>query len=212
VCTSGNAGSNCGWATCYDDVGFVKALINQVAKEACIDMDAIYATGVSNGGMFVHRLASELQAELAGVVPVYGLPLLGALDVPVSLSTTNIMALHDRFDSTIPINGGPSDDGWSYTPLASTLSRWASVHGCAPNLVTPFPTPYDGGSKNVACLQHSSCAGRPNGQVVQCLFDGEHGSWFGHAEALTYWFLHGRKNNNNMSSSTSSANAGNSLV
>ena len=47
-------------------------MINQVAKEACIDMDAIYATGVSNGGMFVHRLASELQAELAGVVPVYG--------------------------------------------------------------------------------------------------------------------------------------------
>lgn len=76
MCSSDYEGSHCGWATCYDDVAFVQATIAKIAQNRCIDLDAVYATGASNGGMFVHWLAAELSHRndgislLAGIVPV----------------------------------------------------------------------------------------------------------------------------------------------
>eukprot|EP00041_Stephanoeca_diplocostata_P006728 m.92311 g.92311 ORF g.92311 m.92311 type:complete len:388 (+) comp16520_c0_seq1:237-1400(+) len=209
VCSADNEGSQCGWATCYDDVTFVQHTIQMIAQNRCIDLDAIYATGASNGGMFVHYLAAELThrnggvSPLSGIIPVYGLPLLGSLDVPNGLHKVPILQIHDRFDTTIPRNGGPSDDGWKYVPLDHVLHAWARTHHCDTGPMVAVATPFDGGHKNISCAQHVCSMdatvrvdgrGTPRTQhprILRCLYDGEHGSWFGHAEALTWWFVSG---------------------
>jgi polyhydroxybutyrate depolymerase len=55
-----------------DDLGFVAALIDDVAKEYKIDAKRVYATGISNGAIFSHFLAANLSSRIAAIAPVAG--------------------------------------------------------------------------------------------------------------------------------------------
>jgi polyhydroxybutyrate depolymerase len=57
-------------ATGIDDVGFVAALIEELTRQHNIDPSRIYATGLSNGGMFTYRLACELSDRIAAFAAV----------------------------------------------------------------------------------------------------------------------------------------------
>jgi polyhydroxybutyrate depolymerase len=105
-----NAGRCCGPAldNNVDDVGFVRALVDAVARDYPVDRKRIYATGLSNGGMLAYRVGCELGDVVAAIAPVAG-----ALNVdgcktgpPVS-----IIAFHGMDDKHVRFEGG--------TPLAS---------------------------------------------------------------------------------------------
>ena len=53
----------------------------------------------------------------------------------------------------------------------------------------PIETAWDGGEQRLACAEYA--AGGRKRRVVQCLFDGYHGSWLpaDHGEELTWWFF-----------------------
>lgn len=55
-----------------DDVGFVLAMLDQLRAELRIDLKRVYATGMSNGAMFCHRLAAEHGERFAAIAPVAG--------------------------------------------------------------------------------------------------------------------------------------------
>ena len=55
-----------------DDVGFVSAMIDAISKEYKIDAKRIYATGISNGGIFSHYLGANLSNRIAAIAPVVG--------------------------------------------------------------------------------------------------------------------------------------------
>lgn len=69
-----NAGNCCGVsaATGVDDVGFVLAVIEDLATRATIDRARVYATGLSNGSMMAYRLAAEAADRIAAVGGVAG--------------------------------------------------------------------------------------------------------------------------------------------
>ena len=69
---SWNAGVCCGDAVTnnIDDVGFAKALIDQVAQQARVDRRRVYVTGISNGGFMSHRLACEAADTFAAYAPM----------------------------------------------------------------------------------------------------------------------------------------------
>ena len=50
--------SSCNWATCYDDVHFVKSLISTLTDDLKLPVDTnrMYMTGLSNGGMMIDYL------------------------------------------------------------------------------------------------------------------------------------------------------------
>src|SRR5713226_8810660 len=56
-----NAGTCCGAAPAkrIDDVGFIRAMIVDLAKRVPVDRSRVYATGLSNGSMMSYRLAAE---------------------------------------------------------------------------------------------------------------------------------------------------------
>jgi len=186
----------CNWSTCYDDVLFVKMVIERIAHDFCIDLDRVYAHGESNGAMLVQHLVRELPATFAGVSTWFGTPLVGYLlgsrlqlvAEQLPLSRTAILALHGRNDTTIPPQGGVTESGWIYEPLAQSTGVWAAVHHCN-DRVTHVATRWDGGPKNFQCSEFRRCStGR---RIMQCMYDGVHGDWPSgfDGDQITLWFL-----------------------
>jgi len=69
-----NAGKCCGYPAKnkIDDVGFVSLMINSLEDALCINIAAIFSTGMSNGALMSHRLGCELSSQIAGIAPVEG--------------------------------------------------------------------------------------------------------------------------------------------
>ncbi len=55
-----------------DDVAFVRALVDAVARDYPVDRKRIYASGLSNGGMLAYRVGCELGDVFAAIAPVAG--------------------------------------------------------------------------------------------------------------------------------------------
>lgn len=71
---SWNAGVCCNPAQAenVDDVGFTRDMVAAVEREYCVDTSRIYATGFSNGGAMVFRLACEAADLFAAFAPAGG--------------------------------------------------------------------------------------------------------------------------------------------
>jgi polyhydroxybutyrate depolymerase len=63
-----NAGLCCSDGS--DDVAFVRAIIENLQAEACIDAKRVYASGCSNGGGMSYKLACDAAEVIAGIAPV----------------------------------------------------------------------------------------------------------------------------------------------
>ena len=120
---------NVGFGTSYregtDDVGFVEALLAQLARDYRIDGARIYATGLSRGGFFCHRLAVELSHRIAAIVTV-GAP----VPVPViregkprgAPHAVGVLMLHGGADRIVAFSG--KADG--YLSADSSYGFWTA--------------------------------------------------------------------------------------
>ena len=70
--TSWNLYFNHSFTNPPNDVGFIRALIDELEKTRAIDPKRVYVTGMSNGGMMTYRLACELSDRIAAAAPVAG--------------------------------------------------------------------------------------------------------------------------------------------
>jgi polyhydroxybutyrate depolymerase len=55
-----------------DDVGFISQMIDQINQNFNIDLDRVYACGMSNGGYMAYELACELEDKIAAFGSVTG--------------------------------------------------------------------------------------------------------------------------------------------
>jgi polyhydroxybutyrate depolymerase len=147
-----------------DDVGFVRAIIDEVEKTYKIDRKRIYATGMSNGAMMSQRLACEMSGTLAAVAPVAGtMP----DDFAPRCSPTepiSVLMIHGTDDPLVPYNGGSITLGqraiggkvWS---AADTIKYWAKSDKCGEKPTTsmlPDAAPQDG--TRISHDVYSGCA------------------------------------------------------
>lgn len=110
---SWNAGDCCADATGenIDDVGFLTAVRSDVATRLCVDTSRVYATGMSNGGMMVYRLAAEAAQLFAAVAPVAGRI---ATPEVAPARPVPILAFHGDADPLVKYAEGKSSfDDWS---------------------------------------------------------------------------------------------------
>lgn len=94
-----------------DDVAFTSALIKEISTTHAVDAKRVYATGFSNGAIFVHYLAAKLPARLAAVASVSGgiaEPLAREFKPAAPLS---IFIIHGSKDALVPFEGGDVDYG-----------------------------------------------------------------------------------------------------
>ncbi|KAI1340350.1 carbohydrate esterase family 1 protein [Xylariaceae sp. FL0016] len=103
-----------------DDISFTRDVLDATIAAFCVDTDRIYATGKSQGGGFVGRLACdvEMSSRIAAYAPVSGAYYIKEVDkesdchpvnvtVPCNASRDDIpiMAFHGGADDTIRYHG-----------------------------------------------------------------------------------------------------------
>lgn len=95
----------CGYAldNRIDDVAFVRAMVEAIAREHAIDRKRIFATGLSNGGMMTYRVGCELADVFAAIAPVAG-----ALDTEdcKPSAPVSVIVFHGKIDQHVPFEGG----------------------------------------------------------------------------------------------------------
>jgi polyhydroxybutyrate depolymerase len=124
-----------------DDVGFLKAVLEAVARRHPVDRKRVFATGMSNGGFMSYRLACEASEFFLAVAPVVaGLSVnLGPRcrpDRPVSVAILNGTA-----DPLVPWKGGyvsalgvKRGETWS---AERTYEKWIELDACKIRLNDP---------------------------------------------------------------------------
>lgn len=175
---SWNAGDCCEYTeTDRDDVGFVAALIDEVGRSACVDLDRVYATGYSNGGFLSHRLACELGDRIAAIATVAGV-----LGIPPESCNPgrpiSVLQLHGSADLVVPYPGG-TPAGWEmsfpgvappqFRSAEATRDFWAMENGCSMQLTPGYAM------GDVACQTYADCPAE--GSVELCTVDAGGHTW-----------------------------------
>lgn len=125
---SWNAGVCCGRSaeTNVDDVGFTRAVIEDLGARGCIDTARVYATGMSNGGFLSHRLACEAADVIAAAAPVAAV--LGIDEAACNPTRPiPIMQFNGTADPLVAYEGGGLEDSPS---AQESIDGWIARNGC----------------------------------------------------------------------------------
>lgn len=177
-----NGGECCGYAKDMeiDDVGFTRALLDDLAKVVKADEDRVFATGLSNGGIMSHRLAAELSDRIAAIAPVGG-PLM--LETLQNQRAVSVMHFHGTKDEYAPFAGG-SGKGFlgrngitSFRSVTYTMDSWVRANGCQQQPdVRALPDRADDGMR---VTQKTWSGGRSGSEVVLIEIEGGGHTWPG---------------------------------
>ncbi len=126
---SWNGGTCCGEAMMekVDDVGFTRAVIEDIAGQVGLDRARVYATGFSNGAIMVYRLACELADMLAAIAPVSAAPAITSCKPARPIS---VIHFHGDADRLNPYDGGQRSGGGEFLPVENGIAFWVRANGC----------------------------------------------------------------------------------
>jgi polyhydroxybutyrate depolymerase len=93
-----------------NDPAFITAMIEYFDKQYKINLDQIFALGLSNGGQFVYRLAYEMPTRFAGIAAIAANPpSADNFDCIASGKPVSMAILNGTQDPLNPYNGGLVD-------------------------------------------------------------------------------------------------------
>jgi polyhydroxybutyrate depolymerase len=172
VLATWNAGACCGPAqkNNVDDVGFIRAVIARIERQAKIDPRRIFATGMSNGAMMSWRLACEAP-EIRAIAAVAG------TDNTTTCRPAHPVAaieFHAIDDEHVPLTGGKGDLSLAqvdFVSAAATQAKWVELDRADPSATRVLAVP------GAHCDLHKA---KPGGAPVElCLTDTGGHSWPG---------------------------------
>ena len=170
VGNSWNAGSCCGVAfnQQVDDIEFVRALIDNIGENLCVDLARVYATGFSNGGMLSHRLACEASDVIAAIAPVAGVVMIEGPDCTPTRPMP-IMHFHGTADTSVAYEGNGMVD---HVSVPTSTAGWVDRNGCDPEPQITFA------QDDTTCQTWSNCGGQ-DAVVTLCSIEGMGHCWPG---------------------------------
>lgn len=183
-----NGGECCGYAmqNKIDDVGFTRELLDDLATVANVDDDRVFATGLSNGGIMAHYVASELSDRIAAVAPVGG-PLM--MEAPRNKRAVSVMHFHGTADAFAPFEGGYGKGflGRSkvtkFRSVDHTIQSWVNANGCNPNPeIVALP---DVVEDNMKSTRKTWSGGKDGSEVVLIEIEGGGHTWPGQKPILS---------------------------
>ena len=114
-----------GLSSTVDDVGFTEALIDELATLYAIDLDRVYATGMSNGGFMSFLLACQLSEKIAAVASVTGSMTQDTFDDCNAQLPTPVLQIHGTEDDVVSYN----ENNLSL-PIPDVISYWVDHNNC----------------------------------------------------------------------------------
>ncbi|QFS84164.1 Alpha/beta hydrolase family protein [Roseivivax sp. THAF40] len=127
-------------ASGIDDVGYTRAMLNDLRSRFGTDTSRAFAAGMSNGGMFVQRLA----CDAPGLFRAYAVI---AANIPANLAsrcntapTSPMIFFNGTDDRIMPFGGGQiassrmlgAGAGGSVLSNAETRDFWSRINNCGP--------------------------------------------------------------------------------
>lgn len=161
-----------------DDIGFLRAVIDEVSRNFSVDPKRVYATGFSQGAFMSYRLACEMSDRIAAIAPVSGV-LLGDAGRCRPGRPVPIIHFHGKLDPNVAYDGGVGEkahDKIARRSVNDTIAFWLEKNGIAAK-----PTREDRRGKAVMRAYGPA----PNGAeiVLWTLEDGGH-TWPGGESSL----------------------------
>ncbi|MFH1809403.1 MAG: PHB depolymerase family esterase, partial [Pseudomonadota bacterium] len=112
-----------------DDLGFLLALLDDLAARHAVDLQRVYVAGESNGGFMAQRLAQEAPARFAAIGAVIALMPASndctPQDVPMPL-----MYQVGSADAEVLYQGGASDPQVASLSAVDSVAYWRSLNHC----------------------------------------------------------------------------------
>ena len=143
-----------------DDVGFTEALIDELANLYTINLDRVYATGMSNGGFMSFLLACQLSEKIAAVASVTGSMTPDIYNACNAQQPTPILQIHGTSDSNVPYNGATNS-----LSIEDVTSYWVNYNNCETNpTITTFP---DTDTTDGSTVEHSVYENTNNGITIE---------------------------------------------
>lgn len=189
--------NSCAWTTCEDSVAQTARLLDELERSICFDPRRVFASGVSNGGIFLYELAvSPLATQFAGFMPIVGSPHVGFNRAPRG-GAVPFFGVWGRADGIVPPvhnpaakgHPGPSESaiaqdtfwgGWRFATASAVSQLWAASNGCTSAAAeSAVETCAASASCAIAAAHGADCVGWRTGctddaLVLKCLHPGGH--------------------------------------
>jgi polyhydroxybutyrate depolymerase len=140
-----------------DDVGFIRALIDDLVGRKLADPARIYVTGSSRGGLMAFTLACALADRIAGAAPL----ITGMTDHQRedcrSARPVPIMVIAGTADDRQPFGGSQGPNG-RLLSVPDTMNFWRTQHGCTKREGRRLPHRDPEDPTQVVLVEWSNCA------------------------------------------------------
>jgi len=155
-----------------DDVGYFKALLDDLQSVVNVDSKRVYATGISNGAAMSHRLACELSDRIAAIAPIAGGNQFSTISTCSPSRPVPVVEIHGSTDPGWPYLGGENKTSlWNFigsTPgnfisIPATVSGWVARNGCGNPTTTNLSSKVNDGT-TVTKTVYAGC--KNNADVV----------------------------------------------
>jgi polyhydroxybutyrate depolymerase len=147
-----------------DDVGFISALLDTLDSQYNINLNMVYASGMSMGGFMCYRLACELSDRISAIASVAGLHTFFPCNPPKPVP---ILQIHGTEDPVVP-----------YTGVPATISQWTGHDGCPQDpVIADFPDINHEDNSTVRSYYYGPCNDSTE-VILYSVIYGEH-SWPG---------------------------------
>ena len=176
-----------------DDIGFIDELIEKLQKDYGVDPTKVFATGISNGGLFSFALACARSEKISGIAVVsmnMGDEL--AKNCPLTRKIP-VMIFSGNKDPLVPFDGGNIRGPFGFKKLGLVMSSQASFEfwklrlGCnGKTQETSFGEDSKDGTK-VTKQVLDPC--EQNSKLVRYLIDGGGHTWPGGNQYLREWVI-----------------------
>ena len=165
-----------------DDVAFTLALIDELKNQYNLDETRIYATGFSNGGFFVQRLACEATEHIAAIATVGASLATEMLGACAPDGAIPVLMINGMDDPSVTWEGSPDS-----VPVPVTASYWSIVNGCdqEPILTTEPDLANDGTHAHKE--RYSNC--QDDVEVILYAIEGGGHAWPMGNKAVQLWGL-----------------------
>jgi polyhydroxybutyrate depolymerase len=115
-----------------DDVGYIRAVVDDVAKKHKLDRKRVFAVGLSAGGFFAHRLACDAADVFAAIVSMSGATFEDKQRCAPKDGVA-VVELHGEKDDVVKVEGGELY-AVKYPSAQNTVAHWAGYNGCTGTL------------------------------------------------------------------------------
>jgi polyhydroxybutyrate depolymerase len=169
----------------YDDVGFLSAVIDELAAKYNADRKRIYVTGMSNGGFMSFTLACRIPQKLAGIATVAGSMGVGAIEDCHPSRAIPVMMINGTADPLVKWEGGKvlRREGSESEPITKVVNFWRTeaCGSAQPKLTTEALADLDPNDGSTVEVTRASC---PGGEVVNYTVKGGGHTWPGGVQYL----------------------------